>query len=44
MLVSRAGTVFDADGKIVDDTINGALRKLLEGFVAHVTSRASKPA
>jgi chromate reductase len=36
MLVSRAGTVFDASGEIVDNKINDALRKFLEGFVAHI--------
>ena len=40
MLVSRAGNVFDANGKIVDDKINDALRKFLEGFVAHVRARS----
>jgi len=36
ILVSRAGNVFDANGKIVDGKVNDALRKFLEGFVAHV--------
>src|SRR2546421_268412 len=36
MLVSRAGSVFDASGTIVDSRINDALRKFLEGFVTHV--------
>jgi NAD(P)H-dependent FMN reductase len=36
MLVSHAGTVFDASGKIVDSKTNDALRKFLAGFVAHV--------
>jgi len=40
MLVSRAGTVFDASGKIVDSKVNDALRKFLEGFVAHVQARS----
>jgi chromate reductase, NAD(P)H dehydrogenase (quinone) len=40
MLVSRAGTVFDASGTIVDSKVNDALRKFLEGFVAHVRSRS----
>jgi chromate reductase, NAD(P)H dehydrogenase (quinone) len=41
MLVSRAGNVFDANGKIVDSKINDALRKFLEGFVAHVRARSN---
>jgi NAD(P)H-dependent FMN reductase len=41
MLVSRAGNVFDASGKIVDSKINDALRKFLEGFVAHVRARSN---
>jgi chromate reductase len=40
MLVSRAGTVFDASGKIVDSKVNDALRKFLERFVAHVQARS----
>jgi chromate reductase, NAD(P)H dehydrogenase (quinone) len=40
MLVSRAGTVFDASGKIVDSKTNDALRKFLEGFVAYAGTRA----
>jgi hypothetical protein len=35
-----AGTVLDARGKIGDAKVNDALRKFLEGFVAHVRSRA----
>jgi NAD(P)H-dependent FMN reductase len=40
LLVSRAGTVFDASGKIVDGKVSDALRKFLEGFVAHVRTRS----
>lgn len=36
LMVSRAGTVFDADGNIVDGRTDQLLRKLLEGFVAYV--------
>ena len=36
LLVSRAGTVFDAQGRITDPAIAESLRKFLEGFVAHV--------
>ena len=31
--VSRAATVFDADGKLLDDGIRDQLRKFLDGFV-----------
>jgi hypothetical protein len=41
MLVSRAGSVVDANGKIVDSKVNDALRKFLEGFVAHVRTRSN---
>ena len=40
MLVSRAGNVFDANGKIVDAKVNDALRKFLERFVSHVRARS----
>ena len=36
LLVSRAGTVFDAQGRITDRAIAENLKKFLEGFVAHV--------
>ena len=36
LLVSRAGTVFDAEGRITDPAIAESLKKFLEGFVAHV--------
>lgn len=42
MLVSRAGTVFDASGKIVDDKINQALQKFLAKFVAHLEAHAER--
>ena len=41
MLVSRAGTVFDASGTIVDSRTNDALRKFLEGFVTHVRAKSN---
>jgi NAD(P)H-dependent FMN reductase len=31
--VSRAGTVFDANGKLLDDQVRDQLRKFLDGFV-----------
>jgi NAD(P)H-dependent FMN reductase len=34
--VSRAATVFDADGKLLDDGIRDQLRKFLDGFVKFV--------
>ena len=40
LLVSRASNVFDASGKIVDSKVNDALRKFLEGFVAHVRAHS----
>lgn len=41
ILVSRAGNVFDANGKIVDGKVNDALRKFLERFVTHVRARSN---
>lgn len=40
MLVSRAGSVFDANGTIIDSKINDALRTFLEGFVAYIGTRS----
>ncbi|MEP6656442.1 MAG: NADPH-dependent FMN reductase [Betaproteobacteria bacterium] len=42
MLVSRAGSVFDASGKIVDNGVNDALRKFLDGFIAQVRARSTE--
>ncbi|TWI04601.1 NAD(P)H-dependent FMN reductase [Luteimonas cucumeris] len=39
LMVSRAGSVFDADGNIVDARTHDALRTYMEGFVAYVRSR-----
>jgi len=36
LMVSRAGSVFDADGNIADGRTDGALRGYLEGFVTFV--------
>ena len=33
LMVSRAGKVFDAQGAIVDQTVNDSLRRFIEGFV-----------
>src|SRR4051812_24092977 len=40
LLVSRAGSVFDASGAITDPTIQDNLRKFMAGFVAHIKERA----
>jgi chromate reductase len=39
LMVARAGTVFDANGDIVDEKIRDNLRKFVEGFAAHVAAR-----
>lgn len=39
MLVSRAGSVFDAQGEITDAAVRDNLRKFVEGFVGHVEAR-----
>ena len=39
LMVSRAGAVFDADGKIVDDKVREQLRQFLQGFAAFVQHR-----
>jgi NAD(P)H-dependent FMN reductase len=36
LLVSRAGSVFDAQGSLVDPAVAESLKKFLEGFVAFV--------
>jgi len=38
LMVSRAGSVFDAEGKLVDDKIREQLQRFLEGFVAFARS------
>ena len=38
LMVSRAGSVFDAEGNLVDEKIRGQLQQFLEGFVAFVRS------
>jgi hypothetical protein len=40
-MVSRAGSVFDADGRIVDGRTDEALRRYLAGFVAYVRGHAA---
>lgn len=39
LMVSRAGSVFDAQGNITDSRTNDALREYLEGFVAYARAR-----
>lgn len=41
LLVSRAGSVFDADGKLVDDKVREQLQRFLHGFVDFVRKRQS---
>jgi len=38
-MVSRAQGVFDAAGALTDATVEGQLRKFLEGFVAFIRSQ-----
>ena len=40
LLVSRAGTVFDETGRIVNDTTKEQLRTFIEGYVAFVQNAA----
>lgn len=40
LMVSRANTVFDANGKLVDEKIAEQLRGFVAGFAAHVARRA----
>lgn len=40
LLVSRAGSVFDANGAITDAAIRDNVRTFLAGFVAHIKARA----
>jgi NAD(P)H-dependent FMN reductase len=39
LLVSRAGSVFDANGEITDAAVRESVRKFVAGFVAYVSSR-----
>lgn len=41
LMVSRAGTVFDADGKLVDDKVREQLQTFVQGFVDFVRRRAA---
>jgi hypothetical protein len=39
--VSRAGTVFDADGQLVDDKVKAQLQQFVLGFVEFVRKRSA---
>lgn len=41
LMVSKAGSVFDAEGRIVDEATDKRLRDFVEGFVAFVRERQS---
>ena len=41
LMVSRAGSVFDAEGQLVDDKVREQLQHFVQGFVAFVQRRAS---
>lgn len=41
LMVSRAGTVFDAEGQLVDDKVRGQLEPFVTGFVEFVKRRAA---
>lgn len=41
LMVSRAGTVFGADGQLVDDKVRAQLQQFVEGFVAFVQKRSA---
>ena len=41
LMVSKAGAVFDADGKLVDDKVRGQLDQFVRGFVEFVQKRSS---
>jgi NAD(P)H-dependent FMN reductase len=42
LLLSRAGTAFDAKGEFADAATRDNARKFIEGFVAHVRAQSSK--
>ncbi|MEO6281343.1 NADPH-dependent FMN reductase [Roseateles sp.] len=41
VMVSHAGQVFDADGKLVDDKVREQLQQFVNGFVAFVKARSA---
>ena len=42
LIVSRAGSVFDANGELVDAAMREQIQKYLEGFTAFVKARKGK--
>lgn len=41
LMVSKAGTVFDADGHLVDDKVRGQLQQFVQGFADFVKQRVA---
>lgn len=41
LMVSKAGTVFDADGQLIDDKVRVQLQQFVEGFVGFVQKRSA---
>jgi NAD(P)H-dependent FMN reductase len=41
LMVSKAGTVFDADGQLVDDKVRAQLQQFLAGFVGFMQKRSA---
>lgn len=41
LMVSKAGSVFDAEGHLVDDKVRGQLQQFVGGFVEFVKARAA---
>jgi chromate reductase len=43
LLVSRAQTVFDANGSLIDDKVRASLRNYLEGYVRFIEKSGKRP-
>ncbi|MFG6460376.1 NADPH-dependent FMN reductase [Roseateles sp. DXS20W] len=41
LMVSKAGAVFDADGRLIDDKVRAQLQQFVEGFVGFVQKRSA---
>jgi hypothetical protein len=41
LLVSRAASVFNADGQLVDESVTKRLREFVAGFVAYIQALLS---
>lgn len=41
LMVSKAGTVFDAEGQLIDDKVRAQLQQFVEGFVDFVAKRSA---